>query len=71
MFPTKALRCAPRDVESVVPGADMGELLEALERRVRCRRCHEEWVAWTNELVLKEMRAYVGDLEMEVGGVGL
>lgn len=64
------LRILPDDQESITPDAPFVDLLEAMERRVRCRLVHPEWMAFTNELVLKEMGMYIRDLKIMAEALG-
>ncbi|KAK4695361.1 hypothetical protein P7C71_g2383, partial [Lecanoromycetidae sp. Uapishka_2] len=57
------LRRPPRDRSSITMNAPIGDLIEALTQRVKCRTVHERWVQFTNILVLKEARAYILDLK--------
>lgn len=65
-LPNRLRHYAPDDdAGDVEPTTQFGVLLEAMERRVRCRVCHGEWTRFTNELVLREMGPYMEDLRGE------
>ena len=63
------LRQAPADSSVITSEAPFVDLLFALENRVKCRTVHSEWLQFTNELILKEMRRYIEDLKTQAKAI--
>lgn len=60
------VRRPPQDRLSITSNMPIGNLIEALTQRVKCRMVHERWVQFTNILVLKEAKDYILDLKTVV-----